>query len=261
MLLALRRERALDADPGGCDLGRGVFAWKDYPTLWKALDGKLGAYLRAQISKAGLEAMEKAWDNGFRQVTTSIHPIVHPEDFKGLKIRVPISALWTSLFQSLGASPASINFSEVYSALQTKVVDAQENLPAIISAKLYEVQKYCVMTSHMWDGWWFLMNGRAWHQMPPDLQEVFARVINDAALAERADVEKQNGALKEFLSQKELVSTTSIHRRSTRSVPALASTRRGRTSSAPRNGRCWRRRPDRWAEHVAATRHHCGRTT
>ena len=191
--------------PGAAIWGVG-FAWKDYPTLWNALDGKLGAYLRAQISKAGLEAMEKVWDSGFREVTTSSRPIVHPDDFKGLKIRVPISALWTSLFQSLGASPTSINFSEVYSALQTKVVDAQENPPAIISAaKLYEVQKYCSLTNHMWDGWWFLINGRAWRQMPPDLQETFARVINDAAMAERADVAKQNVALKDSLAQKGLV--------------------------------------------------------
>jgi tripartite ATP-independent transporter DctP family solute receptor len=134
------------------------FAWKDYPTLWNALDGKFGAHLRSQIEKVGIVALEKIWDNGFRQVTTSVRPIVMPADFDGLKIRVPVSALWTSLFKSLGASPASINFAEVYSALQTKIVEGQENPPAIISAaKLYEVQKYCSLTNHMWDGWWFLI--------------------------------------------------------------------------------------------------------
>ncbi len=182
------------------------FAWKDYPTLWSALDGKLGDFLRAQIRKAGLEVMDKVWDNGFRQVTTSTRPIRTPDDFKGVKIRVPISALWTSLFQSLGASPTSINFAEVYSALQTKVVDAQENPPAIISAaKLYEVQKYCSLTNHMWDGWWLLMNHRAWSSMPADVQQVFARVMNAAAVAERADIEAQNQALKEQLAAKGLV--------------------------------------------------------
>ena len=129
------------------------FAWKDYPTLWSALDGEFGAHLRSQIDKVGLVVMDKIWDNGFRQVTTSVRPIVTPADFQGLKIRVPVSALWTSLFKALGASPTGINFAEVYSALQTKIVDAQENPPAIISAaKLYEVQKYCSLTNHMW-GW------------------------------------------------------------------------------------------------------------
>ena len=182
------------------------FAWKDYDTLWKALDGRLGEFLRAQITKVGLVPMEKLWDNGFRQITTSTHPITKPEDLKGLKIRVPISSLWTSLFESLGAAPTGINFAEVYSALQTKVVDGQENPPAIISAaKLYEVQKYCSLTNHMWDGWWFLVNRRAWNAMPPDLQAVFARVINAAALAERADVASQNAGLRNELTAKGLV--------------------------------------------------------
>ena len=67
------------------------FAWKDYPTLWNALDGKFGAHLRSQIDKVGLVALDKIWDNGFRQVTTSVRPIVIPADFQGLKIRVPLA--------------------------------------------------------------------------------------------------------------------------------------------------------------------------
>lgn len=182
------------------------FAWKDYDTLWRALDGKLGAFLRAQIVKAGLVPMEKIWDNGFREITTSNRPIQTPKDLDGLKIRVPISALWTSLFESLGAAPTGINFSEVYSALQTKVVDGQENPPAIIeAAKLYEVQKYCSLSNHMWDGWWFLMNRSSWGSMPADLQTIFARVVNEAAVAERADVASQNTNLIAELKAKGLI--------------------------------------------------------
>jgi len=182
------------------------FAFPNYQALWTALDGKLGARLREQITKAGLVVMDKIWDNGFRQITTSTKPIVHPSDLQGLKIRVPISALWTSLFKSLGASPTSINFAEVYSALQTKVVDAQENPPAIISAaKLYEVQKYCSLTNHMWDGWWLLINRRAWQGVPHDIQEIVARNVNAAALSEREDVARQNDELKADLAAKGLV--------------------------------------------------------
>ncbi len=182
------------------------FAFKDYPTLWKALDGRLGEHLRAQITKAGFVVMDKIWDNGFRQITTSTKPIAQPSDLQGLKIRVPVSALWTSLFKSLGASPTGINFAEVYSALQTHIVDGQENPPAIISAaKLFEVQKYCSLTNHMWDGWWFLMNRRAWAQMPADVQEVFARVVNKAAMAEREEVARQNESLKADLAGKGLI--------------------------------------------------------
>ena len=75
------------------------------------------------------------------------------------------------MFKAFDASPASINFSEVYSALQTKIVEGQENPLALIStAKLYEVQKYCSLTNHMWDGFWFLMNRRAWEALPDDIK-------------------------------------------------------------------------------------------
>ena len=113
------------------------FAFKDYSQVWAALDGDLGAYLRRVIAKVNLHAFDKMWDIGFRQITSSTKPILTPEDLKGFKIRVPVSPLWTSLFSHLGASPTSINFSEVYSALQTHIVDGQENpLSLILIAKL-----------------------------------------------------------------------------------------------------------------------------
>src|SRR6516225_2616983 len=167
------------------------FAFPDYDTVWKAMDADLGAYIRAQIAKANLIAMDRIWDNGFRQTTTSTKPVQTPGDFRGMKLRVPVSPLWTSMFKALDASPASINFNEVYSALQTKVVDGQENPLAIIStAKLYEVQKYCSLTNHMWDGFWFLANRRAWESLPDDVRAVVAKHINAAGLKERDDVAK-----------------------------------------------------------------------
>ena len=111
--------------PAGSMYGIG-FAWPDYPTVWRAMDGELGALFRKQINGAGLFVMDRIWNSGFRQITTRSKPIVKPEDLAGLKIRVPVSTLWTSMFSALGASPSSINLSEVYSALQTKVVDGQE---------------------------------------------------------------------------------------------------------------------------------------
>ena len=182
------------------------FAFPNYETVWKAMDGDLGAYVRAQIAKANLVAMDKIWDNGFRQTTSSTKPINTPDDFKGFKIRVPVSPLWTSMFKAFDAAPASINFNEVYSALQTKVVEGQENPLAIIStAKLYEVQKYCSLTNHMWDGFWFLANRRAWERLPEDVRAIVAKHINAAAVKERADVEKLNANLQQDLASKGLV--------------------------------------------------------
>jgi len=182
------------------------FAFPDYPTVWKAMDGDLGAYVRGEIRKANLEVMDKIWDNGFRQVTSSTKPINGPGDFKGFKIRVPVSPLWTSMFKAFDASPASINFNEVYSALQTKVVEGQENPLALIStAKLYEVQKYCSLTNHMWDGFWFLANRRAWEALPADIRAIVAKNVNAAAVKERSDTEKLNATVMADLKGKGLV--------------------------------------------------------
>ncbi len=181
------------------------FAFKDYDQVWSAMDGKLGAYVRGEIEKRGLHPMDKPWDNGFRQTTTSTKPIKSPDDFKGLKIRVPVSPLWTSMFAALGASPTSINFSEVYSALQTRIVDGQENpLSLIESAKLFEVQKFCSMTNHMWDGFWLLSNKRAFERLPKDVQEIVAREFNRAAVEERADLAKANVQSRAVLEAKGL---------------------------------------------------------
>ena len=183
------------------------FAFPDYASVWKAMDGELGAYVRGQIAKTNqIIAMETIWDNGFRQTTTSTKPITTPDDFRGMKLRVPVSLLWTSMFKALGASPASINFNEVYSALQTKIVDGQENPLAIIStAKLYEVQKYCSMTNHMWDGFWFLANRRAWEALPDDVRSIAAKHFNAAGAKEREDVAELNATLQQDLATKGLV--------------------------------------------------------
>src|SRR5258706_4659334 len=172
------------------------FAFPDYDTVWKAMDGDLGAYIRAQIAKSGLVAMDKIWDNGFRQITSSIKPIKTPDDLKGFKIRVPVSPLWTSMFKAFGAAPASINISETYSALQTRVVEGQENPHPVIAANnFHRVHRYYSVTNHMWDGFWTLANGRVWASLPKDLQDIVERNLNEAAQLEREDVAALNASL------------------------------------------------------------------
>ena len=182
------------------------FAFKDYGQVWPAMDGVLGAFVRNAIAKAGLYAFNNMWDNGYRQITSSTHPINTPDDIKGFKIRVPVSPLWTSMFKALGASPTSININEVYSALQTKIVEGQENPLSLINLfKFYEVQKYVSFTNHMWDGFWTLANAKAWSDLPKELQEIVARNINGAALKEREDVRRLNDSLQGELTQKGMV--------------------------------------------------------
>jgi TRAP-type transport system periplasmic protein len=183
-----------------------AFAFKDYATVWAAMDGELGAFVRAAIAKVNLHVFEKPLDNGYRQITSSTKPINTAADLKGFKIRVPVSPLWTSMFKALEASPVSINFSEVYSALQTKVAEGQENAVALIDiAKLYEVQKYCSMTRHMWDGQWILANGKRWAALPPDVQALITKHVDAAVMSQRDDIRRLENSTEVLLKSKGLI--------------------------------------------------------
>lgn len=171
------------------------FAFDNYDKVWEAMDGAVGNLVRAQIAKVGIVAMDRMLDNGYRHITSSTNPIHSPADMKGFKIRVQVSPLAMSVFNSFGASPTGINWSDVYSALQTKIVDGQENPLSIIDAsKIYEVQKYCSLTGHSWDGFHFLANQRAWEALPTDVRDVARRHFNIMAMAQRADMRVANEA-------------------------------------------------------------------
>lgn len=179
------------------------FAFASYPDVWKALDGDLGAHIRAGIDKANLHAFERVWDNGFRQITSNGKPITSPEDLRGFKIRVPASQLWISMFKAFNAAPAALNSSELYAALQTRVVEGQENpLSNIFTQKTFEVQKYCALTNHMWSSYWPLTNARKWASLPADIQQIVAKNLNQSALDERKDIEALNGTLEKTLTEK-----------------------------------------------------------
>jgi tripartite ATP-independent transporter DctP family solute receptor len=185
------------------------FVFKDYDTVWKAMDGDLGSFIRTSINKVGLYTFPKIVDNGFRNITTSNKPIDKPEDLQGLKIRVPVTPLWVSSFKALGASPTTMNLTELYSALQTKVVDGQENpLVQIDTYRLFEVQKYCSMTEHVWDGNWIIANARKWATLPSDAQDVVSRNFDEAAMKQREDIFKVNNELGKSLQEKGMVFNT-----------------------------------------------------
>lgn len=172
------------------------FAFPDYATVWKAMDGDLGAFIRSSFDKVNLIQVGQAFDHGFRQITHSSKPIVTPNDLVGMKIRVPATPLWTSMFKGLGASPASVPIGELYTALQTKVVDGQENaLPTIDAVKLYEVQKYCSSTSHMWEYFALVGNKKNWNALPEDLRLLATRIFDAHAVKQRTAHDALNATL------------------------------------------------------------------
>jgi TRAP-type transport system periplasmic protein len=185
------------------------FAFRDANAIWPAMDGELGAHIRAGFEKAGLHPFERIWNNGFREITTSKTVINGPADLAGFKIRVPVSQVYISLFKALGAAPTSINLAEVYTALQTGVVDGQEN-PLVVAdtTKFYEVQKVCSLTNHVWDGSWIVTSGRSWKGVPEEIRTLVSDGFNGIAPRQREAVTKLNADLAESLKQKGMAVNT-----------------------------------------------------
>lgn len=185
------------------------FAFKDSATAWQALDGKVGEIVCKEISKHGLYPMRRIWDEGFREITTSTKPINSPADLKGFKIRVPPSPIMVSLFDHLGASATALNVAALYSALQTKVVDGQENpLGVIETQRFYEVQKYCSLTSHVWSGYWVLAGAPFWESISPEDRNIIETAFNDLAPKQRAETKHLNDSMQAKLMQQGLIFNT-----------------------------------------------------
>lgn len=178
------------------------FAFSSYPRIWSVMDGALGKFIAAEISRNGIIPVCRIANNGFRQSTSAIRPVVEPGDFKGLKLRVPASPLSTRLFQALGAETTVINYNLLYNALKTRAVDSQETPLALIEvSKLYEVQTYCSLTNHMWDGYWMLANEAMWRGLPDAIRDTIAEEFDRAALEERADLQKRDPAMRSDLAE------------------------------------------------------------
>jgi tripartite ATP-independent transporter DctP family solute receptor len=179
------------------------FAFKDSADAFRALDGALGDYVRKEINAKGLYVHPKMWENGMRQITSNTKPIRSAEDLANFTIRTPAGALWVDLFKSFGASPTPINFNETYTALQTKIVDGEENPYAIIdSAHLYEVQRYLSVTNHMWSAYHFLGNNTAWQALPADVRAIVERNLTKYALQQRVATAERNAWLADQLARR-----------------------------------------------------------
>ncbi len=164
------------------------FAFKDATQAFAALDGTLGAYIRQEIGAAGIYAFARPTMTGFYQITNSVRPIRSADDLDGLKIRTAVAKISVDTFKSLGASPTPISFAEVYTALQTHIVDGQYNPADLIeTSRFFEVQKYLSMVNLLFAGGWMMANKDAWAALPPDIQGVVERNVAKYALLQRHD--------------------------------------------------------------------------
>ena len=186
-----------------------AFAFKDRDTVFTAFDGDLGTVVRKEIlTKSGIVVMDRIWDGGFRDITSSLRPIRNAEDIAGLKIRSAPGKLRVDSLRSMGLSPTVMATPEVYAALQTHIVDAQEtSLVTLMSQHWYEVQKYAAPTHHMWGGYWIMINPDKWNALPPAYQESVRRNMNAAALLQRRDVDLLTHSVQDKLERGGLVFT------------------------------------------------------
>ncbi|MES2582312.1 MAG: TRAP transporter substrate-binding protein [Pseudomonadota bacterium] len=151
------------------------------------LDGPIGDKIRNKLQEKGLVGLVY-WENGFRNLTNSKRAITRMEDLDGVKLRVMQNNVFLTSFQTLGANAVPMAFSELFSALETKTVDGQENpFNTILSSKFYEVQKYMTVTNHVYSPWIVTASKKWWDQLSKDEQ----KVLMDAAKASR-DFERKD---------------------------------------------------------------------
>ena len=151
------------------------------------LDGPIGQKVMDKLQEKGLVGLAY-WENGFRNLTNSKQPVAKLEDLNGIKLRVMQNNVFLDSFKMLGANAVPLPFSELFSALETKTVDGQENpYNTILSSKFYEVQKYLSITNHVYSPWIVLVSKKWWD----GLSKAEQKVLLDAARVSR-DFERKD---------------------------------------------------------------------
>ena len=162
----------------------------------------------AQVQKALFEPLPArgirvlgVWENGFRHITNNVRPIVKPEDLKGVKLRVPGGVWRVKMFQAYGANPSPMPFAEVYSALQSGVMDGQENpFTQIYSAKFQEVQKFLSLTGHVYTPAFLIVSEEFWKKQPKNVQDTIARIARETGDFARSEGERLDRELQSKLA-------------------------------------------------------------
>ena len=159
--------------------------------LRKVTDGPIGKRLLGLLDSKGMTGLAY-WDNGFKEMSAN-KPLRVPADYKGLKFRIQSSKVLEAQFRSLGATPQVMAFSDVYQALQTGVVDGQENTPSnIYTQKMHEVQKYMTLTNHGYIGYVVVANKKFWDGLPTDIRGQLTKAMDEATAFGNGKSEQEN---------------------------------------------------------------------
>ena len=159
--------------------------------LRKVTDGPIGKAMLKKLETKGMVGLAY-WDNGFKEMSAN-KPLRMPEDYKGLKFRIQSSKVLEAQFRALGAIPQVMAFSEVYQALETGVVDGQENTPSnMFTQKFHEVQKYTTLTNHGYIGYVVVVNKKFWDDLPADIRGQLEKAMAEATVYSNEISEKEN---------------------------------------------------------------------
>ncbi len=151
------------------------------------LDGPIGTKVKARLDEKGLVGLAY-WENGFRNLTNNKRAVNKLEDLDGIKLRVMQNNVFLDSFKTLGANAIPLPFSELFSALETKAVDGQENpFNTILSSKFYEVQKYLTVTNHVYSPWIVLASKKFWDGLSPAEKNVLQKAAEKSRDFERKD--------------------------------------------------------------------------
>ena len=171
-----------------CDL---PYLLPNKAALRKVTEGPLGKAMLKKLETKGMVGLAY-WDNGFKEMSAN-RPLRMPEDYKGLKFRIQSSKVLEAQFRALGAIPQVMAFSEVYQALQTGVVDGQENTPSnMYTQKFHEVQKYTTLTNHGYIGYVVVVNKKFWEDLPADIRTQLTKAMDEATIYSNDISEKEN---------------------------------------------------------------------
>ena len=169
------------------------FLFDDAAEADAVLDGPIGQKVMDKLQDKGLVGLVY-WENGFRNLTNSKRPIAKAEDMDGVKLRVMQNDVYLESFKLLGANAIPLPFSELFSALETKTVDGQENpFNTILSSKFYEVQKYLSITNHVYSPWIVLVSKKWWDRLSKDEQKVLLDAARASREFERKDTREEAG--------------------------------------------------------------------
>lgn len=169
------------------------------------LDGPVGERVKATLEPKGMVGLVY-WENGFRNLTNNKHPVAKLEDMNGIKLRVMQNNVFLDSFKALGANAVPLPFSELFTALETKAVDGQENpYNTVLSSKFYEVQKYLTVTNHVYSPWILTVSKKWWDGLTKDEQKVLMEAAKKSREFERQDTRAEAAKALADLKQKGMV--------------------------------------------------------